>query len=43
MTVNNPAVSGPEVNIMLQHTLSMLKYVNSYAIALNKTVLLAKL
>ena len=40
---NNPAASGPEVCIMLQYTSSMLKYVNSYAIALNKTVLLAKL
>ena len=36
---NNPAASGPEVYIMLQYTSTMLKYVNSYAIALNKTVL----
>jgi len=32
--VNNPAASGPEVYIMLQYTSSMLKYTNSYAIAL---------
>ena len=40
---NNPGASGPEVCIMLQYTSSMLKYVNGYAITLNKTVLLAKL
>ena len=40
---NNPAASGPEVYIIFQYTSSMLKYVNSYTIALNKTVLLAKL
>jgi len=40
---NNPAASGPEVYIMLHYTSSMLKYVNNYVIALNKTVLLAKL